>query len=287
MPGMRFSKGGWWATRGPSKTSSKVPEISAFSLNMNGINRTRKRNVLSTMRRDHDWGLLLLSDTRIHDARELKNLDKSLGCKDSVWSLGTPNGGGIAILFFKPVIVTAQYSDPGGHFLRADFVWENEEFSVICIYAPADSGRRKKFFLETLKSHLERCKVHDKCIIRGNFKFVENPFYDRTSQCQGGTSGLDQWNEATDILQPKDSFRHFHPRKRTYTFNSSEHKMHSRIDRIYSSNEALSFVATCKHVTIPSIISDHIAGVEVSIRDINCATRGPSYWKLNVSLMCH
>jgi hypothetical protein len=61
--------------------------------------------------------------------------------------------------------------------------------------------------------------------------------------------------------------------------------MQSRIDRAYCSEKALPFVGSCKHISIPSIISDHIAGVEFTIRGINCATRGPSSWKLNVSLM--
>jgi hypothetical protein len=41
------------------------------------------------MRKIHKWNVLLLSDTRIHDERELPILEKSLGSTNSVWSLGT------------------------------------------------------------------------------------------------------------------------------------------------------------------------------------------------------
>lgn len=41
----------------------------------------------------------------------------------------------------------------------------------------------------------------------------------------------------------------------------------------------------CKHVPLPSSISDHSAGVFFSVHAIDSAQRGPSYWKLNVSLM--
>lgn len=112
-----------------------------------------------------------------------------------------------------------------------------------------------------------------------------NPFFDRTSSAQGGTVGSDQWNEATEFLQLTDLFRNFHPRKRLYTLYSVPHKMQCRIDRAYCSKDAVPFTGSCNHISIPSIISDHIAGVEFVIRGINCATRGPSYWRLNVSLM--
>lgn len=105
-------RGRWWTTKGPSKTSSKVPEISTSAVNVNGINRSVKRNLLSTMRREHDWGILLLSDTRVHDDREFANIDRTFGAKASVWSLGIPNGGGTSIMFFKSVLILAKYVDP-------------------------------------------------------------------------------------------------------------------------------------------------------------------------------
>jgi exonuclease III len=80
-------KGRWWTTTGPSKTSSKVPELSAFAFNVNGLNRFTKRNMLLAMRREHDWEVLLLSDTKIDDERELQNIDKSFVAKiqSGVW----------------------------------------------------------------------------------------------------------------------------------------------------------------------------------------------------------
>jgi hypothetical protein len=121
---MKFRRGRWWSTAKPSKISSQVPELLCFSLNINVMNRFSKRSQLSTMRKLHNWGILLLSDTRIHDEREFSKIDYSLGCKDSVWSLGTPHVGGTAILLFQQVIVLAKYSDPHRHFCRIDVMWE-------------------------------------------------------------------------------------------------------------------------------------------------------------------
>jgi exonuclease III len=193
MPGLKFHRGRWWTTKGPSKTPSSVPEISAFCLNVNGMNRTSKKNILSAMRKEHDWGILMMCNTRIYDEREILTTNRVFGCKEAVWSLETPNAGGTAILFLKPVLLTAKFSDPAGQYCRADFEWEGESFTLMCIYAPADPGRRKKFQCEHLKKHLESHPVKDKCFLAGDFNFVENPLLDRASaNTQGGVVGSEQ-----------------------------------------------------------------------------------------------
>jgi hypothetical protein len=61
--------------------------------------------------------------------------------------------------------------------------------------------------------------------------------------------------------------------------------MQTRIDGIYCSENSLPTLKTCDHVCIPNIISDHQAGVVTTLRAIKAVTRGPSFWKLNVSLI--
>jgi exonuclease III len=286
MPGLRFLRGRWWCTKSSSRSPTSVPEISMFSMNVNGINRSSKRDVLSAMCKEHDWGFLLMSDTRIHDEKEIPTVSRAFGCKDSVWSLGSPHSGGTTILLFKTVLVTARFNDPGGIFSRIDYVWEGESFSLLCIYAPADPIGRKKFFSDTFSKHLKSNPVNDRCFLGGDFNFVENPLMDRvSSNLQGGCIGLDQWYDCTKNLQLKDLFRVFNPKAKSFTFRSSAHKMQIRIDRVYSSADGISFVNKCRHIPVPSVVSDHISGVEVLLRSINNVSRGPSFWKLNTSLM--
>lgn len=159
------------------------------------------------------------------------------------------------------------------------------EFSQLCIYAPADPTLRRKFFSCTLKDHLEKYPLEDKSFIGEDFNFVKNPALDRASRCHGGTSGLAEWVEATKALQLNDLFRNFHPKWKNFTFNSAAHRMQTRIDRCYASVTSVPFSKSCRHVPLPTIILDHLAGVEVTIRAINSASTGPSYWKFNTSLM--
>lgn len=269
MVGLRFHKGRWWTTKCPSHNNASVPELKAFCLNVNGINKSTKRNQLASMRKFHDWSLLLLADTRVHCDKELSIFNRNLGCKDSIWSFGSPHVGGTAILFFKPMVVTLKYAHPEGFFSRADVVWEGEAFSLMSVYAPADPSQRKKFISNVLVPYLQRNPLKEKCFLGGDFNFVENPVIDRTSSNQGGTSGIEEWKEVSDDLKLLDVFRNFHPRQRSYTFRSAAHKMQTRIDRWYTSEVALPFVSSCQHVPLTSVISDHQAGVEVNLRAIN------------------
>jgi exonuclease III len=197
---MRFHKGRWWSSKFASRTASSVPEFSAFSLNVNGLNKSSKRNWLSSMRKTHNWSVLFLSDTRIHTEKDVSVLNKSLGCKSSPWSLGTPHVGGTAILFFQTVQMLATFSDSGGNFSRADFVWEGETFSFVCIYAPADPSKRKRFLSETLARHLQNHPLQEKRVFAGDFNFVENPQLDRKSSTNARTAGLDEWLDCTESL---------------------------------------------------------------------------------------
>lgn len=188
-------------------------------------------------------------------------------------------------MFYKPVLVKAIHHVAGGRYSRVDFIWEGETFTVLCLYAPANHSERKAFFADTLLPYLQKNPPAEKCLIGGDFNFVENPSLDRTSLNAGGIAGLTEWAELSESFDLIDAFRKFHPKRKTYTFLSAAHKMQTRIDRMYCSQNAPSFLKTCDHIPIPSVISDHQAGVSVTLRAVNSATRGPSFWKLNVSLI--
>jgi hypothetical protein len=80
-------------------------------------------------------------------------------------------------------------------------------------------------------------------------------------------------------------FRKLHPAKREFTFSSDYHKMAARLDRCYISDTMSAFIDSSKHIYLPSVLSDHDAGISFTVRVINAAHRGPGFWKLNVSLL--
>jgi hypothetical protein len=202
-----------------------------------------------------------------------------------VWSLGSPHAGGTAILFFKPVHILAKFQDPSDSFCRADFLCEGEKFSYVCIYAPADATKRNNFFSVTLPQHFSDHPLLQKCFLAGDFNFIENPLLDKSSTKYPSNTGLKEWLECTQSLNLSETFRNFYPSRKSFTYRCPASKTQTRIDRCYASLDALASTGRCKHTPLPSVVFDHLTGVEITIRGIYAAPKGPSYWKLNTSLM--
>jgi exonuclease III len=165
------------------------------------------------MQMEHDWGIILLADTRIHDLCEVPFLNRMWKCKEGFWSKGTPNVGGTAILFYKHVVVQSSYHDAGGRWSRVDYLWKGESFFAISIYAPANASERKAFFADHLLPHLQKYPPSERCFIGGDFNFVKNPILDRSSTSSRGVAGLTEWSKISDCFSLTDVFRNFHPKK--------------------------------------------------------------------------
>jgi hypothetical protein len=84
------------------------------------------------------------------------------------WSPGTPHVGGTALLFFCPVTIIKFFLDPRGRYTRVDYVWEGEEFSSVCLYAPADSDDRPRYFQNILLPFLSQHPLLPKALVSGD-----------------------------------------------------------------------------------------------------------------------
>jgi exonuclease III len=181
--------------------------------------------------------------------------------------------------------VKLYHHDPGGRYSRVDCLWEGELFTILCIYAPANHTQRKSFFADTLCPYVQRHPPSDKCFIGGDFNFVDSPTLDRSRVSASCIAGLIEWSEIAESLNLFDTFRNFHSKTKSFTYRCPSSSTQTRIDRVYSSHAAIPYAKSCKHVPLVSVISDHQAGVEVTVRAINASTRGPSFWKLNSSFL--
>jgi hypothetical protein len=201
--------------------------------------------------------------------------------------VGSAHVRGCAILSLKTITILKNLLDPLRNFVRADVSWEGEKISSISVYAPTDDAEWERFFSETLQKHLSKHPPLKKLFLAGDFNFVECPLLDRSYQNNRGTVGCQQWHKLFQDLAISscDLFRNFHSGKKSYTFYSASHKLHYCLDWCFASSPAMLLANDCKHVPLPSSISDHSSGVCFSLRAINSFLRGPSYWKLYVSLM--
>jgi hypothetical protein len=230
--------------------------------------------------------VLYLTDTRVYKAEEIPKIEKSLGVVSGFWILGSPRCAGTAILFFMPVNILTSYNDPKERYTRVDYVWEDSEYSSLAVYAPAIARDRQSFIATDLSDFLQSKPPLEKTIIAGDWNFVLDPSLDR--RCAYIFDGQVGHLEFEDLIENHDLldlFRHYHPAKRFFIYSSSQFNMSTHIDRCYINKGALAFAHSCKHVSLPSSISVHEAGVFFTIRAINASTMGSGYRTLNASLL--
>ena len=155
---------------------------------------------------------------------------------------------------------------------------ENQIFQLINIYAPTDSKDKLYFFKELYKIIEKR----NNTLLAGDFNMLEDIFLDKLG---GNTSntyliGLDIITEIKNQNNLIDIWRKINPHKRLFTYHNPDKTIHTRLDRIYITDNI-----TVKTSTIyPISLSDH-DGVTVSFQIRETNPKGPGIWKLNSSIL--
>ena len=85
----------------------------------------------------------------------------------------------------------------------------------------------------------------------------------------------------TKIYKTQDTWRKVHPNKINYTYHSILSNIHSRLNKIYSSQN----LNITESKILPFQYSDHDALFAEFL--LRVRTRGPGYWKLNTSILDH
>jgi hypothetical protein len=120
---------------------------------------------------------------------------------------------------------------------------------------------------------------------------VENTNLDCSSTNSNLSIGLEEFLTIKDSIALQDSFRHFYPCKRIYTYSNLSQKAFSRIDRAYHTSSLAPLLDKAQHHTLPRLLSDHDRCISITLKSINSTPFGPGIWKLNSSLLkkkgCH
>ena len=157
---------------------------------------------------------------------------------------------------------------------------ENQIFQLINVYVPTNPKERINY-LQELQKITENKK---NTIIAGNFNMLEDILLDKLGGKKSNTHlvGLETLTDINNQHNLIDIWRKLNPGERLYTYHNPDKTIHSRLDRIYITDDIK--VKTAK--IYPFSLSDH-DGVTVSfqIREMN--PKGPRIWKLNTSILKH
>ena len=199
--------------------------------------------------------------------------------------------GGAAVLFkpgFVPQNIRVDFDmreDWEGAWVRVRYEWKGTEFTVVSVYVPSEMYERKRF----LKDEMSKILVGPNLILGGDLNCVLNAALDvsSTRQDPSALGGRKHLMQAKNQAQIVDAFRDLYPSRKMFTrvgwaTGAGRRQSPARLDRHLVSEEIMPWVRKVHKVVTPH--SDHDLVVMV-VDSGNGLSRGPGYWKLNVSLM--
>ena len=202
------------------------------------------------------------------------------------YSHGSQNSCGVAVLIRNGFNCTVKKTiiDPSGRFIVLKVDIEDKVYVLVNIYAPNKDKVTCKFFQNlhnTLQSEDLDCE--ENIICGGDFNCPLNPMLDK----RGGVMVprkmvIDNIECLKTELDLVDVWRIKNPQTKSYTWSQKSPPIFCRLDFWLISNNLQDFVNSTN--IIPAIKTDH-AAIELALTDSYQSVKGPSFWKMNVSLL--
>ncbi len=253
------------------------------TLNVRGIRDPKKRLTVFNYLTKKNIDIIFLQETFSTPDKE-NEFKKNWPGKIFFSHSNSPHCKGVAILFNQNLQVEEIdiHRDTEGRKILMNISINNAIVTLINIYAPSSGiTERIKFLKRTKTWSKQHCINANMTIASGDFNTVDEAV-DRSSGKVDSSgqhfTAFKKYNGLVDIWRLK------HPDTQQFTFiNPGNPLIGSRIDQTLISN-VLS-VCVKKSEIIPSPTPDHLALI-TEFKNIN-RPRGPSYWKMNVSILKH
>lgn len=198
---------------------------------------------------------------------------------------GTNHSKGVLILINKTIQFTLESikQDSGGRFVLIEALVQDCPMALLNIYAPNNVTEAIEFFqnIQTIISDFDQNR---KLIIGGDFNVhvplnLQQDSYGSKAEKKGVVEKFQDIILASELI---DIWRIRNPDKRSYTWRQKRPLIQRRLDYWLISDDLQDDIENAR--IIPSIKTDHLA-ITLEINSIEKQPPGPSYWKLNASLL--
>ena len=258
-----------------------MARLTFSTLNVNSIRIPVKRHSLATFMVSRHLDIIGLQETHWETEEEAKTWARDFPTMDLFSSFGTSKQNGVTIAIAKRLraTVSIRNRDTRGRFLSLNIDIDGCSYTVSCLYSPRTS-RERDVFLSTVVEPALTSRRH---ILLGDFNTVFDPALDRnTSTYVRPDPSSRQLTRLVESNGMRDLFRLLHPSDRAYTWKRPNNLQMSCIDMIFATGDLASDIDS---ITItPWQWSDHSL-VLASLAVPRATSRGPGFWKLNVSIL--
>lgn len=256
-----------------------MESLNIVSCNINGLRDDLKRKQTFDYFNNSNHNIILLQET--HSTVDvIKNWQREWN-GTSYWNSGTNFQCGVAILTKHNITINNlnYFSDEQGRLITLTFSHNNKNIQIINIYAPNKPQLRPAFYnsinMYVLPNH--------SLFLAGDF----NMTLTKEDRSGGTPSPLHQYGkiELQSIIDQHnlvDIWKRKHPKTKQFSWTSPDGNIQSRLDRLYIPQQFER--GTLETKLTPFVWSDHnLLETKISNHDTN--KQGPSYWKLNTSIL--
>ena len=248
------------------------------SLNCRGLNRFEKRKRIKFYMKEKNKDIFFLQET--HCAPDNVTIFQNQISKNSIWSPGSNNSRGCAIIFKrKNIEVTKKEVDPQGRYILANIKVENEECLLANIYAPNTDC--PEFFI-TLFEKIDKMEMAT-VIIGGDFNLVLNTDKDRKKSTQNNDKASQVVKAFMNDNDFCDVWRTQHEEDIQYTWRKTMYNKSyaSRIDMFMSHISTLDWI---EDSTIEAGCDTDHSLITITINKPG-QKRGPGIWRMNTQIL--
>ena len=252
--------------------------IKAFSLNINGLRSKKKRMGFFLWLKELNADIIFLQETHCHNNKDVKKWTREWGPrKNSIWSKGSSNSKGVAVLF-KPcsnLCYEEVKIDTCGRYIYFDLKIEDEMHRLLNIYAPNDNYERIKFF-QRMRDWIDENK---KNWIGGDYNCTIDSELDRLNCTSKSDVGQIDIKNIMYDYGLEEIYRRRYPDVKKYSWRRGNKQ--SRLDYWLVSENMDSHIDKVEYIPCP--FSDHdIASISIDTTKI---PQGPGIWKMNLEVI--
>ena len=259
-----------------------TPFTASFcSLNVRGLNQSRKRRQLFRWLHNNKFDIVFLQET--YSTKSIESLWKSEWGGKIYFSHGTSHSRGVMTLFNPKLaaLVGNIETDKNGRYLILQATIGDTVFQLCNIYSPNNNSDQKVFF-SSIRNILMKLSDNN-VIIGGDFNCA------LTHRDKLGGAAVERKNnviceitQLCDLLKLQDVWRYQHPDQRQFTWRDKVLKVQCRLDYWLVAKELLHIMLNTE--IKQSSLSDHSA-IILTLQSKDYERRGPGFWKFNNSLL--
>jgi exonuclease III len=258
--------------------------INVFSLNVNGLGDSIKRQAVFQKLKKKGPGVFLLQETHSSE-KSFTQWSQQWESKNIFFSHGTSNSKGVAILFSKnyQFEIKQELKDKEGRFLIIDVLINDRVYTIANLYAPTRNMKSEQ--LNVLKSFQESMQLFtlENSIIGGDFNLYLNPRLDKLDTMPDNNDNPEYRVNLLSFLETEnliDIWRTLNPYSPTFTWYRGTSR--SRLDYFFTSEHLLNTIKSTD--ILPGFHSDHSL-INICFSDNNKQNIGKGFWKFNSSLL--